>query len=201
MSDIKKLTGIILAGGESSRMGTDKGLTLLKGKPLVAYAIETLETICDQIIISANSPDYHQFGYPVQPDQFTGCGPIGGIYSGLKVSETERNLILSCDIPLISRDLINFILKHSEKNKVCIPVQENGFPEPLCAYYPKISLDLLEKFIRQKSFKLTGFLEAASAKSIRIHPGLPFYHPWLFYNLNKSSQLKEAVALLNKYKK
>ncbi len=200
MTHIKQLTGIILAGGKSSRMGMDKGLTLLNGKPLIQYAIETLESICDHIIISANSSDYNQFGFPVQDDIYKDCGPIGGIYSGLKSSKTERNLILSCDIPLISKPLIKFIFEHSEENRVCVPVQEDGFEEPLCAHYPKISLHLLEKLIKQKNFKLTGFLDAVSAKRILIHSGLSFFHPFLFFNLNHNSQKEEAKALMKKYK-
>ncbi len=201
MAPIEKLTGIILSGGKSSRMGMDKGLTLLNGKPLIYYAIETFESVCDHIIISANSPDYNQFGYPVQADIYKDCGPIGGIYTGLESSETEKNLVLSCDIPLISTALIKFVLRHSDKKKVCVPVQENGFPEPLCAYYPKTSLQLLKKFIIQKNYKLSGFLNAVSAKRIPIHSGLSFYHPFLFFNLNHNSQIEEAGELLKRYKK
>jgi len=200
MAHISKLTGIILAGGKSSRMGKDKGMTLLNGKPLIAYAIETLKSVCDHIIISANSSDYKQFGYPVQADLYPDCGPIGGIFSGLKCSKTDMNLVLSCDIPLVSKDLLTYIIDHSDKDKVCVPVHDKEYIEPLCACYPKTSIYLLEELIKQKNYKLSGFFDAASAEKILIHPGLPFYHSNLFFNLNNSSQLEIAKVLLNKYK-
>ncbi len=200
MARISKLTGIILAGGKSTRMGKDKGMALLNGKPLVAYAIETLKAICDNIIISANSSDYKQFGYPVQADLFPNCGPIGGIYSGLMCSKTDRNLVLSCDIPLVSKELLTYIIDHSDKNKICVPVHDKEYLEPLCACYPKTSIALLKKLIKQQKYKLNGFLNVASAERVLIHPGLPFYHPYLFFNLNQNHQLEEAKVLLNKYK-
>jgi len=198
MAHISKLTGIILAGGKSTRMGKDKGMALLNGKPLVTYAIETLKSVCDHIIISANSSDYKQFGYPVQADLYPDCGPIGGIFSGLKCSKTDMNLVLSCDIPLVSKDLLTYVIDHSDKDKVCVPVHDKEYIEPLCAYYPKTSISLLEELIKQQKYKLNGFLNIASAKRILIHPGLPFYHPNLFLNLNNSSQLEKAKVLLSK---
>jgi len=84
-----KITGIILAGGKSSRMGMDKGFCALNGKPMVQYAIDILEQTCDSIIICSNNSDYELFDLPVIPDIIKDIGPMGGIYSGLKNSKTQ----------------------------------------------------------------------------------------------------------------
>ena len=70
-------TGIILAGGKSSRMGSDKGLLPYKGKPLVTYAIEVLRPLTDRIIIVGNNEAYKQFDCPLIPDEIADCGPPG----------------------------------------------------------------------------------------------------------------------------
>jgi molybdopterin-guanine dinucleotide biosynthesis protein A len=90
-------------------MGRDKGLCLLNGKSLVGYAIDVLKEVCHPVLISANTIDYKSFGYPVIRDKVSGIGPLGGIYSSLLKSSNELNFILSCDMPLISTDLVRYI--------------------------------------------------------------------------------------------
>ncbi len=89
-----KVTAIILAGGKSSRMGADKGMQKLFGKPLVSYAIGELYGLCDDIIIRSSSAEYAGFGYKLVADEFPGIGPMGGVYSALRQSETNDNLVL-----------------------------------------------------------------------------------------------------------
>ena len=101
-----KVTGIILSGGASRRMGQDKGLTLYRNKELIQYSIELLTPLCSQIIISSNDPtNYSKFGKQIVPDIIKGVGPIGGIFSSLKFTSTSGNLILSCDMPELSTEV------------------------------------------------------------------------------------------------
>jgi len=79
-----KITGSILAGGESRRMGTEKGLVDFRGKPMIAYAVDAFLPYCDQILISANNASYNYLGFQVVKDEFPDSGPLGGIYSCLK---------------------------------------------------------------------------------------------------------------------
>ena len=83
---MKNLSCIILAGGESRRMGEDKGLKIFKNQALVSYAIQLAKKICKNIYISTNNPDYKQFGYQILNDIIPVKGPMGGIYSGLSRS-------------------------------------------------------------------------------------------------------------------
>lgn len=102
-----EITGIILAGGKSSRMGKDKGLCDFKGKALVSYAIETLRPLCGNLMISANyfPEKYAEFDLPVIADEVKNIGPMGGILSCLKQSHTQHNLVLSCDTPFVTTDV------------------------------------------------------------------------------------------------
>ena len=77
------ITGVILAGGKSSRMGFDKGLAILNGKPMIQYVIDVFEKLGLDIIIISNSPGYETFGYPIYNDLIPEKGPVGGIYTCL----------------------------------------------------------------------------------------------------------------------
>ena len=75
------ITGIILSGGKSLRMGQDKGLMSLDGKFMIEHVIDHIKPLCKQILISANQEEYHKFGYPVVRDEIKDIGPAGGIVS------------------------------------------------------------------------------------------------------------------------
>ena len=91
-----EITGIILAGGKSSRMGTDKGLLLLNGKPMVKYVIDVLSKVTSKIIIIANNDEYKQFGYKVYSDLIKDKGPVGGIYTAMNYTNSNTNICISC---------------------------------------------------------------------------------------------------------
>ena len=87
-----------MAGGKSSRMGTDKGLMTFQGKRLVEYAIELLQPFCSEIIISTNQAGYEGFGFKTVSDVYRDCGPVGGLHAALSESNYDYNLIVSCRI-------------------------------------------------------------------------------------------------------
>lgn len=80
----KKITGFVLAGGRSSRMGEDKGLMRLAGKPLVMHLVEQLQPCVDELVLIANHPEYMQFGYRVVEDMVAEIGPMGGSTRALR---------------------------------------------------------------------------------------------------------------------
>ncbi len=153
--DSKAVTGTILAGGASSRMGKDKGLCMFKGKELVAYSIEVLKPICDKIIISTNNPqDYHKFGLPMVEDDIRNIGPIGGIYSCLKQSNTLRNLLISCDMPFLETAALDYILSKSDNFDLVVPQHSNSYYEPLAGYYSTTIIPSIEDSIHHMDYKL-----------------------------------------------
>ena len=90
-----KITGIILAGGLSSRMGRDKALIQLDKHKMIKKVITLIRPFCNELLISANKNIYHEFGYEVIKDKHKRIGPLGGIISCLNKSNTELNLIIN----------------------------------------------------------------------------------------------------------
>lgn len=190
------VTGIILAGGKSSRMGTEKGLQVLCGKQLISYAINALSGVCNQIIISSSSDVYQSFGYKVVGDELKGIGPMGGIYSALKQSKNEKNLILSCDLPFVSQELLSHILYNSEGFKVAVPWEGGRHFEPLCGFYNLSILENLSKFIEQGNYKLPDLFEEILINKLIIDNKLDFYRSHLFLNVNYKEDLVLAEKIM-----
>jgi molybdenum cofactor guanylyltransferase len=185
------LTGIILSGGKSSRLGEEKGLAGFNGKPLVSYAIDVLKPLCGKLVISANNQlkEYAKFGYEIVQDEFKGIGPMGGILTCLKKSESRFNLILSCDTPFVSTALFDYLLKEAEHYQIVVP-SHDGFIEPLCAIYATNVLWELQHSVESGNFKMHDFFKKADLKAIDITPDLPFYSDDLFVNINTPKELK-----------
>lgn len=194
-----KLTGIILSGGKSSRIGQEKGASILNGKPLIEYPVSVLSQICEHIIISANTGDYDYLGNPVITDEVTGVGPIGGIYSCLKASNTDDNIILSCDMPLIPSILLQYIFSEKVGYDAVVPIF-NKFPEPLCAYYNKSIVNELAKSIQDQNYKLQEFFKRINVKFLKIDSSLHFYNDNLFTNINSQEDLIKVESLLSERK-
>ncbi len=190
-----KVTGILLAGGKSSRMGQEKGLIPFLGKPLISFAIRFLSKTCDLVLISSDSEKYHSFGFEVVPDEIPGRGPMGGIYSCLKHSYTQSNLILSCDMPFVSTELINYLIKNSDGYQATVPWHFGDHFEPMCAIYDKSMIPVLETFMSKDNYKLPDVFREVALNAIRIDEKLSFYHPHLFFNINSDSDLDIASNL------
>jgi molybdenum cofactor guanylyltransferase len=200
--NIKRMvvTGIILAGGKSSRMGMDKGLLVLGGKTLVEIAIQNLSALCDIILISSNSTDYSKFGLEVVPDKFPDIGPMGGIYSSLLKSETELNLVLSVDLPFINAGLLKYLVEQSHDVEVAVPWSGQEFYEPLCACYNRSVVSLIEKSINQGNYKLPDLFKTIRLNPLIINEQLPFFNSNLFHNINTKSDLISAENMMNSSK-
>lgn len=194
------VTGIILAGGKSSRMGADKGMQSLCGKPLISYTIKVLSELCSTILISTSSDAYLSFGYKIVADEIPGIGPMGGIYSALKQSKTEKNLVLSCDLPFVSKELLTYILENSEGFQVAVPWQGEQHYEPLCGFYNLSILDQMNTFIQNRNYKLPDLFETVRINRLVINNKSDFYSEDLFLNVNSKHDLATAENLMNNRK-
>ena len=193
------ITGIILAGGKSSRLGKEKGLCDFKGKALVSYAIDTLKPLCGQMMISANyfPEKYAAFGIPVIADETKDIGPMGGIFSCLRKSNTRHNLVLSCDTPFVNTAVFQFLLKALKNEQVLTPAHETFLIEPLSAYYNINVIGNMETAIRNNQFKMMDLFKQVRFKSINMDEKLPFFSDFLFLNLNTPDDLEKANAIKN----
>ena len=173
---LKNLAIAILIGGKSTRFGTDKGLFKIFNKPLISYEIDTLSDMGYNIFLVAHSMDQVQ-KYIEQID-FTKIiafiidnqsasnthlhAPIIGLFSTFKELKKlgyKKVLVLSCDTPLLKKELLNYLIEQSKGYDCCIPQWKNGFLEPLLAIYPiEKALKTTSKNIKIKSYKLTNLL-------------------------------------------
>lgn len=178
------ITGIVLAGGKSSRMGSDKGLMIFRSKPLVQYSLDLLSHFCGRILISSNNPDYKKFGFEVIADDVAGAGPIAGIASCLRQSRTSLNLVLSCDMPLLDPVVFETLLEFTDGNTFVVPVDSGGRAEPLCAFYNKSGLVIAEELIQLGVYRLTALFNQAQVRYIRPDDYPVSYNEKWFANLN-----------------
>ena len=194
MMNTDLVTGIVLAGGKSRRMGTDKSVMMLNDKTLIEYAINALKPLCSKVIISSNNFIYDYTGCEVWPDELTGQAPIVGIYSCLKRSATEFNIILSCDTPLTGTELFAFLLQHAEHYDITVPVHNNNLIEPLCGIYKKNAMEILKKYIDLANFRLNECIQADSHQLLFVDERLPFYTPDMFSNINSPEDFENLLT-------
>jgi molybdopterin-guanine dinucleotide biosynthesis protein A len=160
------VSGIILSGGKSTRMGQEKGLIKLNGKPMIQHVIDHLDPICDQILISANATMYQDFGYPVFKDEINEIGPAGGIVSSLKHSKNEKNIIIACDLPFASTPFIRTLLDMSENYEITLPMSGPHY-QPLCAVYSKEVYAVFMECINKGIYSLQSIVKAFRIQIIR----------------------------------
>ena len=182
-----QITSIILAGGKSRRMGTDKALLELEGKPLLEKAIGICKAFSSKILISSNNLEHGIFGLPVVRDEIENCGPMGGVYSCLKKSESNWNFIISVDSPFVEPEFLEFLISNIKEYDAIVPVSSKG-EEPLIALYNISSLVELKKMMETGNFKMQNFIHSVSTNWIDAQSWEKRY-PKLFYNLNRPEDL------------
>jgi len=189
------MTGIILAGGENRRMGTDKAFLDIAGRPLIEHILKPLRSLCDTIIIVTNSPErYAAYDVTVVTDLFNKRGPLTGIYSGLKSSKDEYNFVVACDMPYLNRDLMAYMAGLAEGYDVVVPAV-GDLMEPLHAVYRKTLIPAMEEQIRQDDQRIRRLFATLRVRYVdqeeidRFDPERKS-----FKNLNTPQQYEEAAC-------
>ncbi len=177
------ISGFILAGGKSNRMGTDKALLLVQDEPLLIWIKKLIEPFCKTIEISGQNSEYDDFNIKMVPDLHTGIGPISGIVSSLKHSSTDWNLLVSVDTPFINKELIQSLFTQIGQYDCIIPEHEGGI-EPLIGLYNKQILPQLEEIINQGDYKLMRLLPKLNTRYVDCN-FLVRKYPRLFFNINR----------------
>lgn len=189
------LTGIILAGGRSRRMGVEKGLVHFNGQPLINYSIKVLKDLCSEIMISSNSNCYDYLGYKVVPDLVEDSGPMVGIYSCLTESKNRANLVISCDMPFVTEEIFQHLVSQAGNAWICVPWYENDHFEPLCGLYQKDVLPEMKEFIGDGNYKLPDLFKKTNISVVNVNELLPTLHEHYFMNINTPSDLATAEKL------
>jgi molybdopterin-guanine dinucleotide biosynthesis protein A len=189
-----QITGLILAGGRGTRMGTvDKGLQAFRGQPMVQHALARLAPQVDRVIINANQnlERYEEFGIPVWPDQITGyAGPLAGLHAGLSHCETDYLLTVPCDAPLLPDNLALKLgnalqADYAEIAMVVTGDEKNPEHQPVFCLMKKSVLPSLSNYLQQGGRKVDAW--AAMQKYITVY----FADAAAFTNINTKEQLQQ----------
>ncbi len=165
----EKATAIILAGGDSSRMGADKSMLAIKGRPIVEIISEQLRGTFGQILISANEVDKLAFlGFEVIRDKIPGQGPLMGIASALEASANELNFVIACDIPHIDLTYVRRMLAEAEGVDIVIPTTGDERYEPLFAVYRKSALKAINEVLSSGGRKISDVFSRCRVKYIEL---------------------------------
>jgi molybdenum cofactor guanylyltransferase len=187
MNSKKHITGIILAGGKSSRMGSDKGFVMYKNKAFIQHIIEAIQPLVNEIIIVSNDPDYDIFKLKRVSDLIEDAGPLAGVYSGLHHTTTENNLVVSCDVPLINTETLKKLTEQINDENDVIQLESMGKTMPLIAMYKKRSKDICSILLQGGERKLRNALKRMSVKTITLNKEHEIYTK----NINTPGNLKE----------
>lgn len=187
------ITGIILAGGRSRRMGKDKSFILLSGKPLIEVLIDKLSSLFKDLIIISNKPHlYKRYGIRIVKDILPDRGPLGGIYTGLLSSSSVYNFFVACDMPFLNINLVRYISQESNDYDVIVP-QYNGKLQPLCAIYSKNCIRPIETELSINHLRVTDFFRYVKVKIISSEEEFKNIDPkeLCFVNMNTPQDYKK----------
>ncbi|WP_456423519.1 molybdenum cofactor guanylyltransferase MobA [Thermococcus sp.] len=185
------MIGAVLAGGRGRRFGGDKLLYKIRGKPLILYTVEGLETAreIDEIVLVAskdNAEKLKTLGYEVVIDELL-IGPMGGVYTALTLGDA---FVVAGDMPLLVPDFIDFLVFEFRKSgKVaCVPRWENGYLEPLHSVYSRSFRGILEEKINAGDYALNRAIREANPCYVPIE-SLPEGWRESFFNVNTREDL------------
>ena len=179
----------------AQRIGQHKASVRLSGIPLLVHVVARLRLVFDNILVLGDSTQLPSLaGVEVVADTVRNKGPLGGLFTGLLRSETERNFVCACDMPYLNPRLIQALLFLSSESDVTVPVVR-GFIEPLHAVYSKRCLDAIEGCLSRQALQLKQFYSFVCVRRVpqtivlRTDPQLKS-----FLNINTEADLRSCSA-------
>jgi molybdenum cofactor guanylyltransferase len=187
------LTAFILAGGQSTRMGTDKAYLEFGGRTLLDRALQLARSVTPDTRIVGNAAKFSPYA-PVVEDVFPNCGPLGGIHAALTVSATDLNLILPVDLPFLTAEFLAFLVSRARAGSASVTLARTSRGwQPLCALYRRCFAEEAEKALRAGRFKIDALfaslkVEAIEEADLRRNG----FSSSLFRNLNTPEDVNSA---------
>lgn len=186
---------VILAGGQSRRMGFNKALLKVDGRPLIQILSDRMRRLTDSIVISANDPDCYSFlNIPVVLDRFSGHGPLAGLHAAMLEQKSTLYVLLACDLPNLPISLVEKMILLCDGFDAAIPRTGDGLAHPLCAVYRRTCLPYIEQALKKGEKK---FIEIFLNKplSVRwISPEEGPYNETDLANINTPDDLRKLES-------
>ena len=193
-----KITGVVQAGGKSTRMGGQpKALMELGGRRIIDRVVEVLRAVTQDVLLVTNTPElYAALGLPMVPDVFPDHGSLGGIYSGLHAAPGDAAFTVACDMPFLMPEVARLVIDRAALADVVVPKIGGQF-ETLHACYAKACLGPMESRLREGRLKIVGFFDEVRVLAIAEAEVARFRAPALvFMNVNTPDELAWARALM-----
>jgi len=192
-----RVTGVIQAGGKSTRMGGQpKALLDLGGRRIIERVVDVVAAVTGEVIVVTNTPELYQFlGLPMVPDVFPDHGSLGGIYSGLEAAAGEAAFTVACDMPFLHPDVARLVIARAHEGDVVIPRVGEQL-ETMHASYAKRCLPHIADRLRSGRLKIVGFFEEVRVVEIPEADVARHRDPAIaFMNVNTPEELARARAL------
>lgn len=191
MNDV---TAFVLAGGKSSRMGSDKASLPWQGGTLLSHALNLVAAVTDQVRIVGDAGKFAGFGTVIE-DVYRECGPLGGIHAALSHTTTRWNLVLAVDLPFLEPRFLEYLIQRAQEaeSEVTVPRAAGGF-QPLCAVYRREFAAVAEHSLRAGKHKI-DLLFAPTRTRVIEQKELESdgFSPEMFRNLNTPQDLQQAT--------
>ncbi len=160
------LTGIILSGGKSFRMGENKAFIKIEGAPIIQRIQTLFERLFDEIIIVTHEKDlFSNLRAKIYSDLIPHQGALGGLYTGLFFSSFPFSFCVACDMPFLNESVIKYLIKNIENSDIVIPKTRDGL-HPLHAIYSKKCIDPIKKMMDQGKYRIVDFYPMVKVKII-----------------------------------
>ena len=186
---------LILAGGQSRRMGRDKALMPVRGRPVIERVLHRLRGWGDPLVVT-NRPDaYRHLGVPLASDRFPGKGPLAGIHAGLARYRHRVNLVVACDMPFVSRAVADLLLKGLEGHDAIVP-RVDGRLHPLFALYTRDCIEPLEASLTAGKLDVVRFLTRIRTRFLDGEAIAAVADPRLaLFNMNEPADYRRACGM------
>jgi len=193
------MTSIILAGGKSSRLGRNKALQVIGRRSLIQWVIDRVSVLSTEIIIATAHGEAIPFSSAVAvktvADIYPERGPLAGIHAGLMASSSSRAVVVSCDIPFVSVDLLEYMAKMCPAFDIIIPRIKDKI-EPLCAVYSRGCLAPIQKLLEQDERQIRKLFRMVKVRYVEEDEINRFDPEHLsFFNVNSEADLEKARKL------
>lgn len=194
---VESVTGFVLAGGRSSRMGRDKAFLHLGGITLLTSALERTQAATGSAWIVGSAEKFAPFG-PVVEDRYPGCGPLGGIQAALAATRTRLNLITAVDMPFLQLDFLGYLVDQARASQAVVVVpRAGGRLQPLCAVYRKDFAEVAERSLQAGKNKIDNlFAEVQTLVMDQAELERNGFGEEMFRNLNNEQDWQEAQRKL-----
>lgn len=183
----------VLAGGKSSRMGSDKAFLEFMGSTLLERALELAHEVSASVTIVGPRQKFARFGKVVE-DIYPGHGPLAGIHAALCASHDDLNVVLAMDLPFVEIGLIRYLLSQAKNTDALAIVPRTGSAwQPLCAVYRKPFADVSEKALQKSANKIDRLFEQIEVRAIEeAELWVAGFPPEVFRNLNTPTDVSDA---------